>query len=150
MTPLPHNRASTDNRVRVWKAFDGELLKVSDHLPARSITALAFNASGRWLAYATHNGELHVWDCQASPFFSSSRTSPLDMVTTKASTPVPKYCLQVSTVPVLEIAFKTTPSKDYIAMALTNGDLLVLDMDYMPSPGIQTRPTGLRTMPFHS
>ena len=55
-----------DATTRIWNSATGECLKVfTDH--TESLFALAFCPSGRWLATGGADGDIHVYDMQASP-----------------------------------------------------------------------------------
>ena len=56
--------ADRGNVVRVWHATDGQLL--AEFPQDAAMLALAFDFSGRWLATASHERQVRVWDL-ASP-----------------------------------------------------------------------------------
>ena len=53
-----------DKTVRIWSAFSGGKTATDVLQHSHEVLALAFHPSGRYLACATLNGELHFWDAQ--------------------------------------------------------------------------------------
>jgi WD40 repeat protein len=65
---------SLSGRIKVYRILPDKLQEVRNLEPHReSITALSFDASGRWLASASNDGELRFWDVRTWQAIGTTR-----------------------------------------------------------------------------
>lgn len=74
--------ASWDKTVRLWNSYSGDKSATEILQHSHEVLCVAHHPTGRSLAAATLNGEIHFWDCQDGKLTGMIEVCPCCMLPT--------------------------------------------------------------------